>query len=364
LNINTKKKVRFMKQQENKILNKKPSIKVAFYGLGAIGSSIARLLLKKKGVRIVAAIDSDPEKVGRDLGEVINAQALGIVVSNNPSKTLSEEKPDVAVHATSSFLKDVFEQLTLLVRRGVNVVSTCEELSYPWIADKNLASELDKLAKQNRVTVLGTGINPGFLMDTLPITLTGVCQEIKSIKVERVMDAADRRIPFQKKIGAGLTVEEFGNQIGNRQITGHVGLKQSVAMIADALGLDLQSIKVGAIEPVIARRPVESKAAKVKRGDVAGLSQSAYGVKDGKPIITLLFKAFIGAEEEYDSVTIEGTPSIKQKMTPCVHGDYGTAAIVVNSIPKVISSEPGLKTMKDLPIPSAVTGDLKRHIRR
>jgi hypothetical protein len=352
-----------MKQRENKSLNEKHVIKVALYGLGAIGCSIARLLLEKKGVKIVAAIDSSPEKAGRDLGEVIEAQtSLGITVSNNASKTLSERKPDVAVHATSSFFKDVFEQLALLVRHGVNVVSTCEELSYPWVADKNLASELDKLAKQHGVTVLGTGINPGFLMDTLPITLTGVCQEIKSIKVERVMDAANRRIPFQKKIGAGLTVKEFEKQIRNRQITGHVGLEQSVAMIADALGLNLQSIKVGAVESVVAEKPVESEAIKVKHGDVAGLSQSAYGVKDGKPIITLLFKAYIGAEEEYDSVTIEGTPSIKQKITPCVHGDYGTVAIIVNSIPKVLSSEPGLKTMKDLPIPSAAIGDLRRHL--
>jgi hypothetical protein len=353
-----------MKQREVEHLNEKPAIKVALYGLGSIGSSITRLLLKKEGVRIVAAIDSDPSKVGKDLAEVIGVQtSLGVVASDNPSKMLSEEKPDVAVHATSSFLKDVFEQIALLVRHGVNVVSTCEELSYPWAADANLASELDELAKQHGVTVLGTGINPGFLMDTLPITLTGVCQKIKSIKVERVMNAATRRVPFQKKIGAGLTVDEFKKRIKNREITGHVGLKQSVAMIVDALGLDVQSIKVGAVEPVVAEKPVESDAVKVKRGDVAGLTQSAYGLRDGVPVITLLFKAFIGAEEEFDSVTIEGTPNIKQKMTPCVHGDLGTAAIVVNSIPKVVSSDAGLKTMKDLPVPSAATGDLRRFLR-
>jgi hypothetical protein len=344
--------------------DKKPPIKVALYGLGSIGSSIARLLLRKKGVRIVAAIDSAPNKVGKDLAEIIGIQtSLGVAVSNYPSKVLSEEKPDVAVHATSSFFKDVFEQIALLVQHGVNVVSTCEELSYPWVADKNMSSELDKMAKQHGVTVLGTGINPGFLMDTLPITLTGVCQEIKSIKVERVMNAATRRVPFQKKIGAGLTVEKFEEQIKNGQITGHVGLKQSVAMIADALGLDLQSIKVGAVEPVVAEKRVGSDAVKVKRGDVAGLTQSVCGLKNGKPVVTLLFKAYIGAEEEFDSVTIEGTPNIKQKITPCVHGDYGTAAIIVNSISKVVSSEAGLKTMKDLPVPSAATGDLRQYLR-
>jgi 4-hydroxy-tetrahydrodipicolinate reductase len=223
--------------------------------------------------------------------------------------------------------------------------------------------KLDKQAKKYEVTILGTGINPGFLMDTLPITLTGVCQEIKQIQVERVMDAASRRAPFQKKIGAGLSVEEFREKLENKQISGHVGLEQSVAMIADALKWNLQAIEKGAVEPVIAEKPVESKVVKVERGKVAGLKQSSRGIKDGKPVITLLFKAYIGAEEEYDSITIEGTPSVHEKISPCVHGDIATAAIIVNSIPKVINAEPGLKTMKDLPVPSAVLEDIRLYIK-
>jgi len=288
---------------------------------------------------------------------------VGVKISNSMKSVLSETKADIAVHATSSYLKDTYPQIASIVEHGVNVISTCEELSYPHVSEPKLAEKLDALAKKHDVTVLGTGINPGFLMDTLVITLTAPCEKIEKIEATRVMNAATRRLPFQKKIGAGLTVEEFKEKIENRQITGHVGLEQSVAMIADALKWSLQAIEKGAVEPVIAEKPVESKAVKVEYGKVAGLRQSARGIKDGKPVITLLFKAYIGAEEEYDSITIEGTPSIHEKISPCVHGDIATAAIVVNSIPKVINAKPGLKTMKDLPVPSAVLEDIRLYTR-
>jgi len=338
-------------------------VRVLIYGVGAIGSRIARLVLKKKGFEIVGAVDVSPDKMGRDLGEVIGiGRELGVVVSEDAEKTLSSVKADVAVHATSSFLKTVYPQIASIVEHGVNVVSTCEELAYPYIADASLAASLDSLAKKHGVTVLGTGINPGFLMDTLPIVLSGVCQEIESIRVERVIDAAKRRLPFQKKIGAGLSPQEFDEKIKEGRITGHVGLEQSVSMIADALKLDLEEVKVDPVRPVIAEKPVESREIKVEKGMVAGLTQTAYGLISGKPFITLVFKAYIGAKEEYDSIRIEGTPRINQRITPCVHGDLATAAVVVNSIPKVIKAPPGLKTMKDLPLPSAVLGDVRRYL--
>jgi 4-hydroxy-tetrahydrodipicolinate reductase len=336
-------------------------LKVILYGVGAIGSQIARLILKKKGLRIVGAVDVSPEKAGRDLGEVIGSDSpLGVKISDDPEGLLSSVEADVAVHATSSFLRDVYPQLVQLITHDVNVVSTCEELSYPYFADASLAREIDRLAKKHGVTVLGTGINPGFLMDTLPIALSGVCQEVRHIRVERVIDAAKRRLPFQKKIGAGLTVEEFEEKIKNHMITGHVGLEESIAMIADALGLELQRIEVKPVRPVIAEKPVESPHIKVDKGRVAGLSQSAYGVVGGRAFVTLIFKAYIGVDEEYDSITIKGTPSINQRIVPCVHGDLATAAVIVNSIPKVIRAPPGLKTMKDLPVPSAVMGDMRK----
>ncbi|MCD6325265.1 hypothetical protein J7L97_03150 [Candidatus Bathyarchaeota archaeon] len=353
-----------MKKDSEETESSRREIRVLAYGVGAIGSQIVRLLLRKKGLKIVGAIDASPKKIGKDLGEVIGMKTpLGVVVSKDSERLLSSVDVDVTIHATSSFLKDVYPQLIHLIEHGVNVVSTCEELSYPYVTDASLASNLDTLAKKHGVTVLGTGINPGFLMDTLPIALSGVCQEVKSIRVERVIDAAKRRLPFQKKIGAGLTPEEFKEMIEKKKITGHVGLEQSIAMIADALGLNLQKIEVEPVKPVIAEKPLESREIKVDVGKVAGLTQSAYGLVDGKPFVTLIFKAYIGAEEEYDSITIEGTPSINQKIAPCIHGDLATAAIIVNSIPKVINATPGLKTMKDLPVPSAFINDIKQYLK-
>lgn len=338
-------------------------IKIVLYGVGAVGALIAKFLLEKDGVEIVGAIDTAKDKAGKDLGEVLGLQRrLGMVVMDDPDMLLRQTKPDVAVHATSSFLKDTYPQLTTIVKNDVNVVSTCEELSYPFSADSKLAGELDLLAKKHDVTVLGTGINPGFLMDTLVIALTAPCQKIEKITATRVMNAATRRVPFQKKIGAGLTVEEFREKIEHKHITGHVGLEQSIRMIADVLAWKLDKIIIEPVEPVVARKPAESKDIKVKAGNAAGLRQKAKGMMNGREAIVLDFQAYIGAEEEFDSVTIKGVPTVNQKIQPCVHGDIGTIAMVANSIPRVINARAGLLTMKDLPVPSAATEDMREYV--
>jgi len=340
-------------------------VRVILYGVGAVGSLIARELLRRNGVEVVGAVDFAEEKVGKDLGNVIGLdKRLGITISNDIKTALSKVDADIVVQATSSFLKDVYPQIVEIIEKGVNVVSTCEELSYPYAKDPQIAEKIDRLAKEHRVTVLATGINPGFLMDTLVIVLTGVCQSIKRIEVKRVMNAATRRAPFQKKIGAGLTVEEFKDNMRNKIITGHVGLEQSIAMIADALGWKLQSIQVSPVEPIIAHKRSESGVIRVDPGSVAGSRQTAIGIRKGKPVIILDFQAYVGADEEYDSITIDGAPEIHEKISPCVHGDIGTVAIVVNSIPKVLNAVPGLATMKDLPIPSASIEDMRTYIKR
>lgn len=340
-------------------------IKVVSYGVGVMGARIASFLLKKNGVEIVGAIDVAKEKVGKDLGELLGTkEKLGITITDDVDALFSKVQADIVVHTTTSFLKDTFPQLAQIVRHGANIVSTCEELSYPYLAEPKLAEKLDSLAKQHGVTVLGTGINPGFLMDTLAITLTAVCQKIEKIHVERVMDASKRRVPFQKKIGAGLSIDEFKHKIESGVISGHVGLEQSVAMIADALAWKLDKIQVDAVKPVVAQEFVESEAVKVEAGQVAGLHQRARGVKNGKEVILLEFKAYIGASEEYDSIKIEGVPPIHEKIMPCVHGDVGTVAVVVNAIPKVINAPPGLVTMKDLPVPSAALEDMRKYVQR
>jgi len=340
-------------------------VKIVLYGVGAVGSLIAKYLLQKEDIKIVGAIDITEDKVGKDLSEILGLnRKIGVIVSNDVDSVLSKVKADIAVHATSSFFKNTYSQIASIVKHGVNVVSTCEELAYPYLTEPKLGIELDSLAKKHNVTVLGTGINPGFLMDTLVITLTAVCQKIEKIKAVRVMDAATRRLPFQKKIGAGLTVEEFKRRIESRQITGHVGLEQSIAMIADALKWNLNKIMAENVEPVIAEKPVESTNIKVRAGEVAGLRQKAKGILNNKEVIVLDFQAYIGAEEEYDAVTIEGVPSVRQRIQPCVHGDKGTASMIVNSIPKVINAPSGLLTMKDLPVPSATLEDMCKYIKR
>jgi len=339
-------------------------VKVALYGVGAVGSLIAKHLLQKGGIEIVGANDIAEDKVGKDLGEVLGLnRRLGVEVADSIDSVLSNVKADIAVHATSSFLKNTYLQIASIVKHGVNVVSTCEELSYPYFSEPGLAAELDSLAKKHNVTVLGTGINPGFLMDTLVITLTAVCQKIEKIRAVRVMNAATRRLPFQKKIGAGLTVEEFKRRIKTKQITGHVGLEQSVAMIADALKWNLDRIVAESVEPVAAKKTVESANIEVGAGQVAGLRQKAKGILENEEVIILDFQAYIGAEEEYDVITIEGVPNVKQRIQPCVHGDEGTVAMIVNSIPKVINAPAGLLTMKDLPVPSATPKNMNKYLK-
>ena len=338
-------------------------VRVVLYGVGAMGSHIAKFLLEKEGVEVVGAIDVAEDKVGKDLGEVLGLdKQLSIAVSNDPDAVFSRVKADIMVHATTSFLKQVYPQIAKALEHGVNVVSTCEELAYPYITEPMLAQKLDKLARKHGVTVLGTGINPGFIMDTLAITLTGVCQKVERIKVTRIINAATRRVPFQKKIGAGLSVKEFRDRIERKTITGHVGLEQSISMIASALGWELDEIEVDPTEPIVAKTPVESEAIRVEPDQVAGLRQCSRGITGGREVITLDLQAYIGAEEEYDSISIEGLPSLHMKIAPCIHGDIGTVAIIVNSIPKVLKAPPGLVTMKNLPIPSAVLKDMRKYI--
>jgi len=338
-------------------------IRIALYGVGAVGSLIAKFLLEKEGVEIAGAIDIAKDKIGKDLGEAIGLQRkIGVKISKNAEAVISETHPDIIIHATSSFLKDTYPQIVSLLKKGVKVISTCEELTYPYYTNPRLAKQLDTLAKKHKTSVLGTGINPGFLMDTLIITLTGVCQKIEKIKAVRIMNAATRRLPFQKKVGAGLTVKEFRQKIENKEITGHVGLEQSIAMVADALAWKLDEIRAETVEPVIAQTHVKSDYIKIDAGKVAGLKQKAKGIIKNKEVIIFDFQAYIGAQEEYDAITIEGVPNINQKIQPCVHGDIGTVAMVVNSIPKVIKAPLGLITMKDLPIPSAALQDMRKYI--
>ncbi len=341
----------------------KEKIRVVCYGVGAVGTRIAKFLLTKQGVQIVGAIDVAKDKIGKDLGQVLEInRKLGVVISDDVDSVMKKACCDVVIHATSSYLKDVYPQIAPLAKYGVNVISTCEELSYPYVSEPELANKLEALGLRYAMSFLGTGINPGFLMDTLIISLTGVCQKINKIKAERLMNAATRRVPFQKKVGAGLTLTEFKKKMASKEITGHVGLEQSIGMVASALRWELDKIQVEQVEPVVATQEVRSEAITVKKGQVAGLRQIARGILNRKDVITLDFQAYIGAKQEYDAITIDGVPPVHQKISPCVHGDIATVAMIVNAIPKLINAHPGLLTMKDLPVPSATVEDMRKYL--
>jgi len=326
-------------------------IRAVQFGCGPIGCSIARLASTKPNIEIVGA--ADLTHAGRDLADVADmGTSNGVIISDSIDEVLSHNKPDIILHATGSSLKEVSPQLETVIKAGCNIVSTCEELSYPFRTQPVLSASLDALARKHEVTVLGTGINPGFLMDTWPLVMTGICQHVDEIRAVRIQDASKRRIPFQQKIGAGRTVEEFQKLVDEGSIR-HVGLPESAALIAAGLGWELDDI-TETIEPIVADSKVSSDYLTVEPGQAAGVRQVAHGIIDGKRKVTLEFQAYIGAEESYDAIYVTGTQNVEAIIKGGTHGDLGTAAVVVNSIPRVVEARPGLLTMKDLPVVSAL----------
>jgi hypothetical protein len=330
-------------------------IKVVHVGLGPIGAGVVRQVAERKGFRIVGAADIDPAKVGRDLGEIANVgRALRVKISDDVKKTIKKTKPDVVVLCTSSSLKKVTPQIEEILKLKVPIVSTTEELAYPTKPNMKYARAIHQLAKKYKVAVLGTGVNPGFVMDALPIMLTGVCERVESLRIDRIQDARIRRLPFQQKIGAGLTREQFQAKVDDGSVR-HVGLAESVSMIADAVGLKLDRIS-DEIQPKMATLTVASEFLAVDPGYACGLIQDGIGYRNGLPVITLHMEAYLGAPESYDAVEIVGSPALKMKLAGGVHGDIATAAIVVNSLPKILEVAPGLHTMRDMPLASFFGG--------
>jgi hypothetical protein len=330
-------------------------IKVLHVGLGPIGAGVVRQVAGRKGFRIVGAVDVDPAKVGRDLGEIASVgRALRVKISDDLKKTIKKTKPDVAVLCTSSSMKKVLPQMEEILKLKVPIVSTTEELAYPTKANMKYARAIHQLAKKHRSAVLGTGVNPGFVMDALPIMLTGVCERVESVRIDRIQDARIRRLPFQQKIGAGLTREQFQAKVDDGSVR-HVGLAESVSMIADAIGWKLDRI-TDEIQPKMATVTVASEFLAVDPGYVCGIVQDGVGYRNGAPVITLHMEAYLGAPESYDAVEIVGSPPLKMKLAGGVHGDIATASIVVNSLPKILDVPPGLHTMRDMPLPGFFGG--------
>ena len=331
----------------------KKKFKVVQVGLGPMGRLIAQLILNRDNLSFKGVVDINPNLIGKNLGELLEIDNdSNIIVESDLNDILLREEIDVIIIATSSSLEKIAPLIKQTVKSGGNVISICEELSYPFQYQPNLSRELDTLAKAKNVTIVGTGINPGYLMDLLPIVVTAPCQSVKSIKVTRIMNSAKRRVPFQRKIGTGLSPSEFRQKIDSKEITGHVGLTQSIQMICDALGFDYDEIKEFSSKEVITEEDfTTSYGEKVLKGNVCGLKSKAVAIKNDDEIILLDFVAYAGEHEEYDSIEIKGTPNIHQKIIGGVHGDLGTSAMVVNLIPIVTKAKSGLLTMKDLPVP-------------
>ncbi len=327
-------------------------IRVVAYGCGVMGCRIAKALLDKEGFELVGAIDVNPKLAGKDLGEVLElGRELGVRVEGDAAGLLGRVKAEAVVHATTSHFEKVLPQVRPCLEAGLDVVSTCEELSYPWKRHPELSRRLDDLAKKHGATVVGTGINPGYLMDTLPLVLTAPCLKVNSIHVTRMMNSTRRRIPFQEKVGTGLTRAEFAEKIEKKLITGHVGLLESIHMIAAGLGWELEGATELPPEPVIAEKEAKTGMGSVAKGRVIGLKSLAHAVRGGEKAITLEFWAHAAVEEEYDEVVVRGEPDVRQRIAGGVHGDTGTVAVVINTVPLALAAEPGLRTMKDLPLP-------------
>ena len=332
-------------------------VKVVHVGLGPIGAAIVRQVDGRKGFRSVGAVDTDPAKAGADLGdEVALGRRLRIKVSADLAATLEATRPDVVVLCTASSLRTVIGQIETVLKARVPIVSTTEELVYPAPRNRALVRKIDALARKARVAVLGTGVNPGFVMDTLPIVLTGVCGRVDGIHVDRIQDARSRRLPFQQKIGSGLTLDQFARRVEDGSVR-HVGLAESIQMLGDALGWKIEKI-TDDIQPKVAGSRVSSEHLTVEPGLVCGIVQDGVGYSGGKAVITLHMEAYLGAPETYDAVRIDGSPALHVKIIGGTHGDVATASIAVNSIPKVLAAAPGYRTMRDLPIPSFFRGQV------
>lgn len=305
-------------------------------------------------------LDSAEHLAGRFAGEF--ADGLPPSVAEQPVIASLDEawdyvaasacNPTVAVLATGSQTVAVAGQVKRLVERGLNVVSTCEELSFPWLRAPQVADELDELAKAHGVSVLGTGVNPGFVMDMLPVVASRAVVDIRSVFVERVVNASRRRGPLQRKIGCGMAVEAF-NELAAKGQVGHVGLAESVCLIAEGLGLswDAGGIREE-LRPVVADRPIETEHVRAGPGQVRGVQHHAFLAVDGVAIEMRLRMA-LEEDDEHDSLVMESLPPVRMTVSPGFHGDLATAAVVANTIPLVEKARPGLVTVLDLP--AAVT---------
>jgi 4-hydroxy-tetrahydrodipicolinate reductase len=337
-------------------------IRVIQYGIGAMGSNMVRLL-QNKNAKIVGCIDIDPRKIGRDVGDVAAlGKSLGVQVEYPPERVLDSTKADVVLHATTAFLNVAYPQIRSLIDRGLNVVTITQELFFPLTENREKARLLDEKAKEKGVRVLATGINPGFVMDVLPLLASSVCWDVNRVEVRRYVDFSPYGPDEMKHIGAGLSEDEFreGTKFG---VIGHIGLKESCAFMAHSLGMQLDEMRQ-VKEPLLTRVPRKTSFVQIPPGKVYGFKQEVYGYRNGKNIITLRMIGLLDPRIQEDGIELgdyailEGTPTVEVTVRREVSqkGGLATAAMAVNMVPHLLSAAPGLLTMKDILLPCFWSG--------
>lgn len=327
-------------------------IRVVQFGLGPIGQACVKVLAEKAGVELVGGLDIDVNKIGKDLGEVCGLnKSLGAVVRGDLETALAEWRPQVVVHTTLSFLDRIEDQLVTIIRSGAHIVSSTEELFYPFPRNAGFCQRVDALAAQHGVGVVGTGVNPGFSMDILPLCLTGVCTAVEKITATRVVDASRRRLPLQKKIGAGISRKEFRERVATGTF-GHIGLRESALAVMNTMGWPVDEIKES-LKPMLAEKRIKTPYLTVEAGQITGIHQMMRVKSGDKERLKLELQMFVGAKKPHDSIEIVGNPPLSMRIEGGIFGDTATIGALVNAIPKIINARPGLRTMLDLPVPYA-----------
>ncbi len=347
------------------------NLKVLIWGFGAMGSGMAEMLLKKKGIEICAVCDMHPDRVGKSIYKLLDTGKNGrpdVLIRSDINEIVSEGFVDIALLATDSFTAKAFDKIKFLLENKLNVISTAEEMAFPRASEPELARKLNDIAKENGVSVLGTGINPGLIMDLLVVALTGACIDVDEIEAERVNSLSPFGPAVMEEQGVGITPEEFAEGFKNNTLAGHVGFNESVGMIAGAIGWELSEPVRQSMEPIISKVFRKTKYVEVQPGNIAGCSMKGCGMVDGKEKIRMIHPQQVEPQLEGtdtgDYIRIKGTPDINMAIKPEIPGGIGTIAMCVNMIPHVINARSGLKTMIDLPVPRAIMGDMRNLIER
>ena len=341
-------------------------IRVLILGTGQMGSGIARLVLEKRGLQLAGAYARRAGRAGMDLGRAIGLERdLGIAVGTDLLTVIEQTRPEVAIQATCSGLADAMDEVAMLMRHGVPVISIAEQMAYPACSSPALAEKLHASALAHGVAVIGTGINPGFVLDLLVITLCGVCADIESITAERVNDLAPYGPTVLASQGVGLSPAAFAHGLADGSVVGHIGFPESIYLIAAAVGWDIERIEETR-EAIVSEVRRETPSAVVRPGEVAGCVHRAVAYREGRPVITLIHPQQVHPQlagtETGDRIEIRGTPTVRLSGSPEIPGGQGTCALAVNMIPRILNAAPGLHTMADLPVPAALLGDARRFV--